>query len=542
MFSEDSFFRRHKIITGFLIFVLLVIGFFASRMIGPHRFYKVDYVKTGDVGKPGILQVGVSVRDITPNLEEYDTYNDVDNDNKYKPSTGLASKIKGLKGNDTPIDRNKNGKFDPIWIAGFGSNRPAKGVHDPLSVRTIVVANNGIKVAMVTTDTIGIMHEKYITIRKSLNQSLGIDHVMFSSLHNHETPDTMGNWSGPIPLPWNFNHKHMDFVMRMIKESIEEAAQNLQPAEMICAQKEVPEDGYVGDTRKPIILDRRVSIMRFVKPGSENTIATMVGFGNHPETVGGSNPLLTADFCGYWRDGVEKGVGEPNGAPGIGGVCLYFQGMVGGLATQLRITVPHRDGVQKFKEDTFEKTEALGENMAIFTLKALSSPEAWKVKNPRVAVGAKTFYAPMAGLFKYAIALGLIHPGVYWGFTARSEVNVIRIGDVEIMTAPGELYPEIMEGGVEALPGRDFPIEPVEVPPIRSQMQGKMNFMVGLANDEIGYMIPKSQWDAVPPFVYDNEDQYGEENSGGPDVARIYHMESLALLKRFHEALGKVEQ
>jgi hypothetical protein len=352
----------------------------------------------------------------------------------------------------------------------------------------------------------------------------------------------MGNWSGPVPLPWNFNHKHMDFVMKMIKESIEEAAQNLQPAEMICAQKEVPAEGYVDDSRKPLILDRRISVMRFVKPSTEDTIATMVSFGNHPETVGGHNPLLTSDFCGYWRDGVEKGVGEPNGAPGIGGVCLYFQGMVGGLATQLHTTVPHRDGVQKFEDDTFEKAQALGDNMAILTVKAITSPEAWKVKNARVAVAAKTFYAPMDGLFKYAIALGLIHPGVYWGFKARTEVNAIRIGDVEIMTAPGELYSEIMEGGVEALPGRDFPIDVVEAPPIRSQMQGKMNFMVGLANDEIGYMIPKSQWDAVPPFVYDGKDQYGEENSGGPEVGATYHKEALALLNRLHEALSKTQQ
>jgi len=298
-------------------------------------------------------------------------------------------------------------------------------------------------------------------------------------------------------------------------------------------------------SEEPIVIDNKLCCARFIKHGTDgaspdHTIGTLVSWGNHPEALGGSNPLLTSDFCHYWREGVEKGVPEPNGVEALGGMCLYFQGMIGGLMTQLHTTVPHRNGIDKFSDETFEKAQALGENLAIVTCKALRGPTAWKNENPRVGVAAKTFYAPMAGLFKVAITLGLLHPGVYWGFKARSEVNVIRIGDVEILTAPGELYPEIADGGVEALPGRDFPLEPQEVPALRRDvMKGKMNLVVGLANDEIGYMIPKSQWDAKAPFVYDNKDQYGEENSGGPEVGRVYHQEALALLNRVHEAWDK---
>ena len=44
--------------------------------------------------------------------------------------------------------------------------------------------------------------------------------------------------------------------------------------------------------------------------------------------------------------------------------------------------------------------------------------------------------------------------------------------------------------------------------------------VVGLANDEIGYVIPRSQWDAKAPFAYGrSEDQYGEVNSTGPQAA-----------------------
>ena len=201
--------------------------------------------------------------------------------------------------------------------------------------------------------------------------------------------------------------------------------------------------------------------------------------------------------------------------------------------------MPHRDGVHKFKEDSFEKAEALGQNLAIKIVNALRGTDTWKDQNPRVSVAAKTIYAPISGLFQYAIALGLLHPGVFWPFNARTEVDVVRVGDLEILTIPGELYPEIADGGIENPQGADFyPLAPVEVPPLRKEvMNGKMRMVFGLANDEIGYIIPRSQFDDAAPHAYEPNGQYGEGNSAGPGVAPVIHHEAMALLNRMHEAL-----
>ncbi len=92
----------------------------------------------------------------------------------------------------------------------------------------------------------------------------------------------------------------------------------------------------------------------------------------------------------------------------------------------------------------------------------------------------------------------------------RSELAVFKIGPLSFATLPGEVYPEIINGGIEAPEGRDFNIEPVEVPSVREMMKGKYKFIFGLANDEIGYIIPKSQWDAKAPYTYKKEDSpYG---------------------------------
>jgi hypothetical protein len=526
-----GFLGRHKIFTGILVFFLVVVvgvtGFLGYRMKGPYRSYRLDFtLPAAGAPAPGMLEVGVAMRDITPDLTQYDPWEDVDGDGRYKPDKG-----------DTYTDRNGNGRFDTVWMAGFNNNRPAQGVNDRLDLRAIAMRNNGVTVAMVTLDSIGIFHEKFIEVRKAIDPALGVDHVVFSCLHNHEAPDTMGIWSFS---PFNplFDDAYLARVKEACKEAVEDAVRGLQPAEMRIVKEDLEPEGFVDDSRKPTVYDRDLCVAHFTKPDSDESIATLVSWGNHVETLGGSNVLLTADFPHWLREGVEFGVDEPNGVEGLGGMCLYFQGSIGGLMTQLHTTVPHRDGERMFEEDSFEKAEALGENLAIRVVNAVRSEAAIPCENPQVAVAAKTFLVPMTGLFKYAIMLGLIHPGYHWGGKARTEINALQIGDLEILTIPGEIYPEIVDGGIESPEGADFPSAPIEVPPLRGEMRGKVNMVFNLANDEIGYIIPSSQWDTEPPYAYGPREkpQYGEENSLGPDTAPIIHKEALEVLAMLHGA------
>jgi len=528
-----AFLRRHKILTALLLIVLLCGGCLFARTRGPHHGYTLDFLEPapGTGPQPGRLDVGVAKREITVNMDNYDPWVDVNENGKYDPDA------------DTYTDRNGNGRFDGIWIAGFGTNRPAKAVNDPQWARALALRNNGVTVVLVSVDAIGLFHNDVIDIRELVDPGLNIDHIVVSSTHCHEVPDTMKIWSFwkrvkglDIPL-FGFDHRYIDNLKRQAAAAVEEAVRGLQPCDMYCATLALPEQGFIEDTRKPHVIDTNAYLWRFTKPGTEETIATFVNWGNHPETLGGRNCIVSSDFCHYLREGVENGVPEPNGVEGLGGTCVYMQGMIGGLMTQLHIEVPHRDGVRKFKEDGFEKTEALGQNVAIEICKALRDPaQVWKNESPLVAVAAKTFLAPMSGHFKWGIMLGLIHRGYYAGGRAKTEANLVRIGDVLVLTVPGELYSEIVQGGVEALPGRDFEVKPLESPSLRSLMAARQNLVVGLANDEIGYIIPKSQWDAEAPFVYNGKDQYGEENSPGPDVAFAWYSVAKELLNRMYQA------
>ena len=152
----------------------------------------------------------------------------------------------------------------------------------------------------------------------------------------------MGIWSYQ-PIFGRFNEDYVDFILDQSREAILEAVGDLQPAEVTIATAELEPDGYVRDSRMPKVYDTTLNAAKFTKPGSGETIATLVSWGNHPEAMGSKNPLLSSDFVHYWREGMENGLEGPNGIEGLGGTCVFIQGPVGGLMTPLGLDVPDRD-------------------------------------------------------------------------------------------------------------------------------------------------------------------------------------------------------
>jgi hypothetical protein len=105
----------------------------------------------------------------------------------------------------------------------------------------------------------------------------------------------------------------------------------------------------------------------------------------------------------------------------------------------------------------------------------------------------------------------------------RTEVGWLRLGDLDVAVIPGEIYPELVLGKVQDPPdpAADFPDAPIE-PAIYAQLDRPYRMIVGLGNDELGYILPKRQWDEKPPFTYgQTKAPYGEINSLGPDTGPL---------------------
>ncbi|MCG8309726.1 MAG: hypothetical protein MI975_20190 [Cytophagales bacterium] len=510
----------------FLIFfagiIILISVRFYFNVRDRHPGYSVDIAVKNH--EPNILKVGFSAVRITPEI--YDTWTDVNKDARYIRKDG-----------DTFEDGNGNGRFDPVYIAGFHNKRPATGIHDELWARTMVVDDGRSRIAITSIDAIGFGNDDILDTKKMISEKAGITYSVITSTHTHEAPDLLGLW-GNSYLKSGVNKDYLQFVKTQTAKSIDEAASRIRPARLKMAIN--PEDAVVlvKDTRDPVVYDAGLRMIQAIDTASEKTLGVLVSWADHPETLWSDNLLISSDFPHYVRQGVEKGIyaGDSLIKEGLGGVAVYINGAVGGLmCTHPSLEVKDAFTGQVYKEPSFEKARAQGEYLAYLALMALDTSD-YFVGEAAIALRAKTINLNFKNpIFRLGAFLGVLDRGMTGWMKVRSELAAFSIGPAHFVTVPGEIYPEIINGGIEAPGGQDFELDPVEVPPIRSRMNGDFNFVVGLANDMVGYIIPKSQWDEEASFTYGRDSSpYGEINSLGPETAPTIHRELSKLLDELY--------
>jgi hypothetical protein len=504
---------------GFLILVFFVLLWFGHNLKDQHPDYNLNLKILNNASAQ--LSAGFSAMPITPAVP--DRWDDKNKNAEYDPGEG-----------ETFTDGNGNGKFDPVWIAGFGNNKPANGIHDDLWARAMVVDDGKTRLAIVVLDAIGFMNNDVIDVRDRVSKESGITYAIITSTHTHEGPDLLGLW-GKTPFQSGIDPAHMEYVKNQAAKAIETAAKNLRPCRLSVSQDLTGAANLVIDTRKPEVFDSGLRMIQVLDKETNKTLGTLITYGDHPETLWSDNLLLTSDFPHFVREGIEKGVFSKDSLmrQGVGGVAVYASAAVGGLmTTHPRLTIKDPFSGEEFKAPTFEKAAAQGKQMANLALQAMEKPEE-VIDSASISIIAKTILLPLDNtLFKLAATLGVMKRGTSGWMKMKSELAIIKIGPISMITIPGELYPEILNGGVEAPEGQDFKISPVEVPSLRELMPGKYKFMFGLANDEIGYIVPKSQWDAKAPYTYGRDSRpYGEVNSLGPETAPLIHKNIKAMLE-----------
>ena len=510
-------------ISGIVIVILLItiVSIFLYNWRDRHPDYTID-LKIEKEGTTQIITAGFAKKPITPTI--VDTWNDANNDFEYNEEDG-----------DTYNDINDNGEFDAYWIAGMSNKKPANGVHDDVWSRVMVIDDGKTRIAMVSLDLIGFMHDDVVDIRKMLPKELNIDYTLIASTHTHENEDMMGIW-GPNEWTSGVNPESLKYVKSQTVAAIKEAVKNIRPANLIFAEDLSGEDGkYIKDTRKPIVKATGIHLMQVVDAKNGSTMGTVINWANHPETLWSKNLLISSDFPHYVREALEKGVynGDELVHKGLGGVTVYFSGAIGGLmAPHPSLPMPHPFKDTLLAKPTFAKAKLIGDQIAILSLNALRN-SGDTIKRSNISLRAKTLNMPLENdMFKVAGGISLIKRGLPELFKTRTEVGAIKIGPAMFLSIPGEIYPEIIYGGIEAPEGREFDIQPMETPPIQEIIKDKYKFYIGLSNDEIGYMVPKSEWDTGKPYLYNDEgDTYGEENSLGPDTAPIMYKELVEAIK-----------
>lgn len=504
--------------------LLVIVGLMGVYTLYNSRDRHPNYQLQLSINTPPSVEsykAGFAAMPITPMLS--DTWTDANQDAEYRPEDG-----------DTYQDLNKNGRFDAFWMAGFQNKRAANGIHDDLWARAMILDDGHTRLAVVSVDLIGFTHKNVVNVRKQLPPSLGITYASISSTHTHEGPDMLGMW-GDSEYKSGVNLDYEKFVEQQVIAAIEQAVKNLKPAKLRVAQDLTGAQALTVDTRKPIVKDDGLYILQAQDATTDSTLGTYIVWGNHPEVLWNKNTFITSDFAHYLRQGIEKGVFYQNKLvkKGLGGVVVYATGCLGGLMTtdpKLGVKHPFEDTL--YQKPSYPKAEATGTTLAMLILNALDKAEELQ---GGIALQAKTIELPLDNTdFRLGVALGVVDAGYSsWG-KLRTEIAAWRIGEASFLSIPGEIYPELVNGGVEIPHGADFKLtKPLETPPLRTLMRGKYKFVIGLSNDEIGYILPKSQWDVEPPFTYaEKERPYGEVNSVGPETAPLLHGELKLLLQK----------
>jgi hypothetical protein len=392
---------------------------------------------------------------------------------------------------------------DPIYMAGFDNDRHATGVNDPLWARGFVVQNATRKIAVVTLDLIGYFNNEVQTIRADpALASLGFDAIMVTSTHQHEGPDTMGLW-GPDQTTSGVDLGYLDFVNAAVVGCLLDAEAALEPASVRFAtgstvgaslppHPDLVADGRVlealvipGELFSPALPEdyvvegddgRRITNpsvpalqLRAVEGG--DVLATVVNYASHPEALGSDNTLLTSDFPHFMREALEAR---------YGGVAIYVSADLGVLQGPLDVDVIDPETDLPAQRRTFRFAEVMGELLAERAASALDAAS-WEANPPIEAAASGPFFVEVENPFFRALTsfniFGRRDPVLIGaGLFVESEVNAVRIGPAQLAFTPNELDPQI--GDL-----------------YRAQMTGaRHRWLVGLANDEIGYQMPAAKF------------------------------------------------
>jgi hypothetical protein len=325
----------------------------------------------------------------------------------------------------------------------------------------------------------------------------------------------MGLW-GSTEAQTGINEAYMSMMVDRTAETARDAIAALRPARIRLGKIKTAElDTFIDDDRPPVVHDAEIVALR-AESTDGKPVATLINWANHPETLGSRNMLITADYSGYLCREVEAL---------LGGTAVFINGAVGGMQSPLGAKVIDPKTGAPFEERTFEKAEFIGTRVARLAADSLE-------KSKPVALDAflfreTTIRIPMPNpgflaAFKAGIFAGRKPPNE--DGTTMTLVGYIRFShgtrpELEIALIPGELYPEVSVGGIERYAEADFPDSPIE-PAIKQQMTAPYRMLFGLADDEIGYIIPKSEWDEKAPYLRGAAKRwYGEVNSIGPEAA-----------------------
>ena len=405
------------------------------------------------------------------------------------------------------------------YIAGYGENNPAKGVIDPQYAHALWLDDNSGHGGMlfISLDVVGLLNKDVNALKETLSdfKSLtGCRAISIFSTHNHAGIDTMGIW-GKLPFSGK-SPKFMDILFKAVKQAVLDAYEDRRNGKLYLGRIEVPD--MQEDIRLPEVYSKTLTRIRFVPEDGTREIY-FVNFASHSESLQGCNSLVSADFPCYLRERIRKETGAET---------IYGVGAIGGM---ISMQIEDENLLRK-EHRLLESTRNIGYKLAGYALSVENETEL----KPKMSYIRQEFYCPVENpVLTIACQVGILTadrysmPGEKGVGALKTEISYIEIDTLKILMIPCELFPELAYGGYlsaeESAEGKSPDINPV---PLTETAEDKNLLIFGLANDELGYVLPPNDFmlNDAQPYMDKAIDRLGrrhyeETNSMGPRTAQF---------------------
>jgi hypothetical protein len=361
---------------------------------------------------------------------------------------------------------------DPLLpvSGGVGPSKPASKKSGELTVRALVFENDDTRMAICSTDFLGFPGVLCSKVRRNV-PGIAPKNILIAATHNHSGPDCYGfpDASGQTAA----DIEYLDGVCKKLADAINEAVGKLQPANVkIATGKAQGKIAYNYYAEK--LYDPRCDVIQFFDSDGK-PLATFVNYACHPEVIGAGQGILSPDFVGPLYGRIEQQGG---------GVGIFVNGALGGMVTADCRGPDGRD------MRTWDECIRIGHLLADEALRIVA--DAPIRKDPKLFCGSTTIEFPVENQMLLAIVkmspLGfeLNEKG-----TIATQVNVVNIGDAQMLTIPGEALPNI---GYY----------------LKRNMHGEHNMLLGLTNDAVGYILTKVDFNSFERYNYITRTSLGE--------------------------------
>ncbi len=412
---------------------------------------------------------------------------------------------------------------EPLYIAGYNQAMDITGVLDYCQARAVWMDVGGKGILIIGIDCVALDSGTVDEIRARLKDVKNVSYINVYATHTHAGPDTLGLWGGI-----GKNGKNSDYMKSLIsaaEKAAREAASNIKGGTLHFAS--VKASGTQRDSRTPHVFDENIYQIRF-EPDDQSDGVRMLFYSAHAESLRGANTLLSRDFPGRLVDGIYEKTGDN---------AIFMPGAVGGL-------IMTKEFVADTTKDAVKNLEITSEKLIEYALSIAKETETPIPAEMRFH--AEEFSVPLDNpVFVTYKFLGILNnraekgTGVT-GYNVRTELGLLTLGDVLIALLPGEIFPELVIGEMFARTVEGA-VNPEPLKDIAAKYGYETLLIIGLANDELGYIVPPSDFllnDKLPYIerAHDGrgEDHYEETNSVGPECA-------VKIAEAFENALKKLK-